>query len=337
MTDSENLEAGNIVLIKGSGKNPYELKKVHGVYSCSCPAWRNAGGSIDNRTCKHLKKVRGIELEETRLNTTLAPIPVAEVEAPPLLLAHTWVDQDPAGWWISEKYDGLRAYWTGTKFVSRLGNDFHPPAWFTAGLPDTPLDGELWMGRKKFQQTSSIVRSLDAGDEWKKLRFFIFDAPSDEPFEQRIAKLKTIKQPYSYVVEHIKCDGVKHLQAALKAVQKLGGEGLMLREPGSAYESGRSNTLLKVKDFKDGDARVIGYEDGKGKHLGRVGSLLVTSAEGTVFSVGSGLTDAQRENPPAIDSIIHYKYQELSDGGVPRFPTFTGVAVDRTQPTRLVP
>jgi DNA ligase-1 len=84
------------------------------------------------------------------------------------LLAESWnADLNPAGYWMSEKLDGVRAFWTGTHFLSRQGNRFHAPAWFTAGLPLEPLDGELWLGRKQLQRTVSIVRRQDEPDHWR--------------------------------------------------------------------------------------------------------------------------------------------------------------------------
>ena len=102
----------------------------------------------------------------------------------------------------------------------------------------------------------------------------------------------------------------------------------MLRRPGSRYESGRSQTLLKVKSFHDAEARVLQHQEGSGRHKGRLGALLVELEDGTKFAVGTGFSDAERENPPAIGSLITFRYQELSDGGVPRFPSFVGVRKD---------
>jgi DNA ligase-1 len=99
----------------------------------------------------------------------------------------------------------------------------------------------------------------------------------------------------------------------------------MLRQPGSLYETGRSSTLLKVKTFHDADARVIDHIPGRGRHKGRLGALLVQLADGTTFSVGTGFTDAQRASPPPIGATITFRYQELTDGGVPRFPSFVRV------------
>jgi DNA ligase-1 len=200
-------------------------------------------------------------------------------------------------------------------------------------LPDTPLDGELWLDRKSFQRTVSIVRRQDRSDHWKQVSFVAFDAPQmDEPFEERIAYVedyvKRHNPEFLRAHTHQRCNSLEHLREELARIESLGGEGLMLRRPRSRYEAGRSTTLLKVKTFSDAEAHVIDYVDGKGRHKGRVGSLVVETPEGVRFSVGTGLSDALRSNPPSVGSVITYRYQELSDGGVPRFPSFVGVRLD---------
>src|SRR5947208_10398671 len=113
-----DLADGESFFMQGSGAKPYELKNTGGVYSCSCPAWRNQSLAIERRTCKHLRKLRGDAAEEARVGQP-ASAPAgrkaeAEVEkaGPPLLLAESWDNVlDPAGWWMSEKLDGVRAYW----------------------------------------------------------------------------------------------------------------------------------------------------------------------------------------------------------------------------------
>ena len=103
----------------------------------------------------------------------------------------------------------------------------------------------------------------------------------------------------------------------------------MVRQPGSKYEIGRSSTLLKIKTFHDAEATVVAIQDGKGKHKGRMGALLVEMSDGTQFSVGTGFSDKERENPPEIGALVTFRYQELTDGGVPRFPSFVRRAIDK--------
>lgn len=326
---------GETVEVQGSGKKPYVLKNTGGVYSCSCPAWRNQSVGIEVRTCKHLRQVLGEAFEATRTGAavTTAQVKAAEPKnAPPLLLAHSWTpDVDPTGWWMSEKLDGVRAYWDGKTFWSRLGNEYLAPDWFTKGLPDFPLDGELWIGRKQFQKTVSVVRRQDRSEEWGDVVFAVFDAPTRPgAFEERMSDLEVWLSPavYAQVHWHERVEDRDHLTSKLRDMESLGAEGLMLRQPGSKYEVGRSTTLLKVKSFFDDEATVIGHTPGKGRHKGRVGALECRLANGTEFSVGTGLSDKEREAPPPIGTIITFSYQELTDGGVPRFPAYVGVRAD---------
>jgi DNA ligase-1 len=332
-----DLKDGESTTMQGSGANPYVLKNIGGVYSCSCPAWRNQSVPIERRTCKHLRKLRGDAAEEARIGAAVLPTPVKAAKTPgspgvpPLLLAERWDNEgDLSGWWMSEKLDGVRAYWDGKQFISRLGNRYHAPDWFIAGLPDVALDGELWLGRKKFQTTVSIVKRQDKSDHWKQVSFVVFDAPAlDDPFEKRLkfveGYLRKQKPAYARFHAHELCKGVEHLRKELARIEALGGEGLMLRQPGSRYAVGRSATLLKVKTFHDADAKVVGHVPGKGKHAGRLGALEVVLDNGIRFAVGTGFSDAERQQPPPVGSVITFRYQELSDGGVPRFPSFIRV------------
>src|SRR5215472_8234306 len=94
---------GESTEMKGSGAKPYVLKNTGGVYSCTCPAWRNQSTPIERRTCKHLRRLRGDAAEEARLGGALPQRPVKAVSAsgdsgddgdekagPPLLLAESW-------------------------------------------------------------------------------------------------------------------------------------------------------------------------------------------------------------------------------------------------------
>lgn len=341
---AQDLASGESTQVKGSGSAVYTLKNDGGVYSCTCPAWLHQNASIDRRTCKHLRAFRGDAAETERLGSDALPGKAVRSssgggsaeekgDAPPLLLAHSWDPSvDPSGWWMSEKLDGVRAFWNGEHFVSRLGNRFFAPDWFVEKLPKTPLDGELFGGRKRFQKTVGVVKRFDGGELWKELRFVVFDAPTHEgTFEARIDHCRDVCSragDYTSWHEHVVCRDVDHLREELARVEALGGEGLMMRRPQSRYEAGRSSTLLKVKTFFDAEAIVVGHEAGAGKHTGRLGALVLELENGVRFNVGSGFSDAEREAPPPLGALVTFRYQELSDGGVPRFPTYVGVRID---------
>jgi DNA ligase-1 len=337
-----DLQDGETFEMQGSAAKPYVLKNTGGVYPCSCPAWRNQSVAIEQRTCKHLRKLRGDAAEQERIGGALPQRPAKATSAdgeeaesgPGLLLAESWDNaMDLSDWWMSEKLDGVRAFWDGKQFLSRQGNIYYAPDWFVQGLPETPLDGELWIDRKKFQRTVSIVRRQDKNDLWNEVRFLIFDAPAASgAFEERLAFLKDALAgaalKFAGPHEHTRCKDLAHLREELARIEALGGEGLMLRQPGSNYVTGRSTTLLKVKTFHDAEAMIIGHQPGAGRHKGRLGALLVRLPNGTEFAVGTGFSDRERSSPPAVGATVTFRYQELSEGGVPRFPSYVGERLD---------
>lgn len=254
--------------------------------------------------------------------------------APPALeLAGTWRPGLPLrDWWVSEKYDGIRAWWDGHALHTRRGHRIAAPAWFTAGWPRVPLDGELWAGRGAFALAqSTIARQQASDDAWRKLRFMAFDMPAHGGnFDARLAALKAtlakVGNPALQLAPQRRVASDAALQALLRATVKGGGEGLMLRRGSAPYTPGRSDNLLKLKDHDDAEARVVGHIPGKGRHASRLGALLVETPEGKRFRLGTGLTDAQRDSPPPIGSWVTYRYRGLHPAsGLPRFASFVRV------------
>jgi DNA ligase-1 len=252
--------------------------------------------------------------------------------APKIQLATLYhQDIDISEYWVSEKLDGVRAYWDGKNLISRQGNIFNAPPWFSQGFPDTPLDGELWIGRRKFSQVSAIVRKHKASDkEWLQIAFMIFDLPtSRENFTTRIQLMQEIvknsSSPYLKMIRQQQLQSNIQLQKLLEQVLAKGGEGLMLHKGSAHYQAKRSQDLMKLKKYQDAEAVVLQHLPGKGRNSHRLGALLVKTTEGVTFKIGSGFSDRQRENPPAIGSVITYKYTGKTVNGVPRFASFMRV------------
>ena len=260
----------------------------------------------------------------------------ARAAAPALMLAEVYrPGMSLAGYWVSEKFDGLRGYWDGQKLWTRGGEPVVAPIWFTASLPKQPLDGELWAGRGRFNHALSTVRSQTPNDAaWQEIRFMVFDLPAQGgDFTARLAVLRKLlpitDAPWVVPVPQERATTHAELQALLAKTVKMGGEGLMLHRGGSLYRAERNTDLLKVKTHDDAEARVVGHMPGKGRHSGRLGALLVETPEGKRFKLGSGLTDAERENPPAIGSWVTYRFNGTNAGGLPRFARFMRVRSDR--------
>lgn len=348
---AEDLENGQRVFVKGSSALPYTLRKFNGGYSCTCPGWaiqvRLKG--VQATSCKHLKLVRGEEAEAERcLASAGVAVPGssknknASIPAK-ISLAKQWTTStDPTGYVMSEKLDGMRAYWCGKKLWTRSGLPIIAPDWFIATLPtDLVLDGELFLGRNQFDECMSIARRTDASGDWKALRYVVFDAPTVKGgILTRLEKASAAFQAldiahgaanlYWTLHPHATCQDMDHLLEELARVEALGGEGLMLRSASAPHRGGRTSDLLKVKSFHDDEALVTAHEAGKGKYQGQVGSLVCVTRQGSRFKVGSGLVDDMRDSrrAPQPGTVITFKYFELTKDGIPRFPTFLRVRPD---------
>ena len=166
------------------------------------------------------------------------------------MLSETYTGQDIAGWWLSEKFDGVRAIWTGRELLSRNGNRINAPEWFIAQLPAIALDGELWMWRGQFRRCLSCIRRGQTSDLWKDMRYIVFDAPKAAgPFESRIsiADDAITGCAVARIANQTQAQNRTHMESICTSLMRDGAEGVMLRQPGSAYDHFRSNAMLKYK------------------------------------------------------------------------------------------
>jgi len=96
----------------------------------------------------------------------------------------------------------------------------------------------------------------------------------------------------------------------------------MLHRADALYHVGRNSDLLKVKPYFDAEATVIAHIAGKGKYLDKMGSLLVETAQGLQFKIGTGFSDSERSYPPAIGTSITYTYHGKTLKDIPKFASF---------------
>ena len=251
-------------------------------------------------------------------------------EPPPLMLAREAPDDvDPAGFLVSEKLDGVRAVWDGGRLRFRSGRPVPAPAWFVARLPDEPLDGELWLGRGRFEALSGLVRRAEPDDAgWRSLRYACFDQPGlPGAFAARAARLAALARESGAfeAVEQRRVGSAAELRRWLREVVDGGGEGLVLHHAESAWRPGRSGALLKLKPAHDAEAVVVGHLGGRGRLDGMLGALRVRRADGAEFLIGTGFSDAQRAAPPALGSVVSYTHRGTTAGGLPRFASFVRV------------
>ena len=249
-----------------------------------------------------------------------------------VMLATTWQDGlNPADYLVSEKLDGVRALWDGHTLRFRSGRPIAAPVWFIAGLPSVALDGELWAGRRSFEWLSGAVRKESAVDtEWHALRYMVFDLPQDgRIFAERAHSITevvaTARQPWLQAVAQAQLPDVQSLKNRLNQVVADGGEGLVLHRMDALWTAGRSDALRKLKPLPDEEGVVLAHVAGAGKYQGRMGALLLQTPQGQRFSLGTGFTDAQRADPPAVGSVVTYRYRDRTASGLPKFASFVRV------------
>ncbi|MEC9364126.1 MAG: DNA ligase [Pseudomonadota bacterium] len=265
--------------------------------------------------------------------------PAGEPAPPPLMLAQRYeAGVDVRDYWISEKLDGVRGYWDGSRLLTRGGRRIRTPDWYTAGWPHVPLDGELWIGRGRFDEVSGIVRRQQPEDgAWQRVRYMVFDLPAHPgTFDERLAALRDLtgrlRIDWLQPVAQFRLDSPAALEAWLADILSAGGEGLMLHRAAALRQARRSEDLLKLKAHDDAEAQVIGHEPGQGRYRGMLGALRVRATDGREFRLGTGFTDAQRRSPPPPGTWVTYRYNGLTATGLPRFARFLRVRDEMPPP-----
>lgn len=205
---------------------------------------------------------------------------------------HNWTGEDLKGVWLfTLKLDGVRALREapGAPVLSRAGKPLH-------NLDHVPfLDAEIY--RESWEKSVSMVRTRDGEPVDPKHVYTI------QPLDPRL-RMFEITNPKA-----------EEIRASLKHALSCGYEGLVLRGP---------DKWLKVKDHETYDVVVTGHQPGKGKHAGRMGALLTEKGK-----VGTGFTDAVREDPPPIGSVIEVECMSLTPNGLFRHPRFKRVRIDK--------
>jgi DNA ligase 1 len=229
---------------------------------------------------------------------------------------------------VSEKFDGVRALWDGTRLRFRSGRLVAAPSWFLANLPALPLDGELWLAHGRFEALSGTVRkAVPIDDEWRAVRYMVFELPgAPGSYAERAAQIVRVVDaaawPALIAVEQSGIGDRAGLKRRLDAVVRQGGEGLVLHRADAPYRTGRSEVLLKLKPLDDAEAVVVAHVAGRGKYEGQLGALRVRTPAGASLLIGTGFSDAERAAPPPVGSTVTYTHRGFTRTGSPRFASF---------------
>lgn len=254
--------------------------------------------------------------------------PAVFADKPALFLLNTYDNsQDVVGWVMSEKLDGVRGFWDGQQLLTRGGKTLNPPAWFVADYPPFAIDGELWTKRDDLGQIVSIVRRKNPDERWRHITHQIFEVPNQQGgLLNRLSVLDDYLTKHRNtpirIVKQIPITKQTQVNAFLREIVAQGGEGIVLRDPNTPYQTGRLSSALKVKQHLDSECIVQKILAGKGKYTNKMGSILCQMSNGQPLKIGTGFSDADRENPPSIGSEITFKYYGLSKKGLPKYPVY---------------
>lgn len=319
----------HIDCLKGKGMGGYSIQEIRDYAT----AKRINSSGTKKEICNRLFKQNDMSNNKNLINVSKG-----------VLLAQEYKNNiDPSGYIASEKYDGIRAIWTGKYLKSRTNKIIHAPKWFTDKLPKNhALDGELFINRGAFERTTSIVAKKEpVNTEWRNIKFMIFDVPDiKEPFNKRIEQIENIVAKINRnavkATKHYLLKNRNHMKEIYNDIVSKGGEGIMLRKATSMYEQKRSKDLLKVKPKYDAEAEILNMIEGKGKDKNSLGALKVKllKNETKEFKIGTGFTKQLRNNiwknkNKYIGDVVTFEYKGLTKYGIPRHPAFKRFRVNK--------
>ncbi len=241
---------------------------------------------------------------------------------------------DPMQYLVSEKLDGMRAYWDGKQLFAKSGKPINAPKWFLENFPPFELDGELWSNRNEFEKIISIIKNHDKQESWKTLRFNIFEVPNQKGnLSMRLQVIKdylsVYHAPYIKVIPQYQFTKIEEIIRFFHQIKHNDGEGIILRKNDTPYLTGRNKSALKFKVFFDSECIIKGYKKGTGKYTKVMGSIICEDKDlGKIIKIGSGFDDFIRENPPKIGTIITYKYYQKTKNNYPKHPVFLRIRED---------
>jgi len=302
-----------------------EQKVRRQILFCSLLPVSFFAASVNSKVANALEMSAGLSLSDRDSSPNLA-----------LVLPQTLSDAHHLGgnitdYLMSEKLDGVRAYWDGKHLYFRSGRLIGAPAWFTERFPAHPMDGELWIGRAQFERLSGTVRRQQVNDEeWRQIQYCLFEYPlASGDFRQRLQDLQNtvekLQIPWLRVIPQESIKSIEQVEAKLRQLTLQKAEGLVLHRASAEFQSGRSEFVYKLKPQHDAEAKVIAIQAGRGKYQGMMGALLLETSEGIRFKLGTGFDDEQRKNPPQVGSLVTYRYRDLTSNGLPKFASFVRV------------
>lgn len=267
--------------------------------------------------------------------------------------------------WIAEpKFDGLRCIVTTDKFKTSAYSRNGKPLWnmfnilaeladCKRNVRDLVFDGEVYT--KDWNLSMSIVkRSTQDHPDMDKLRYHVWDCLTIKEWKAGKSSVSNLIRKERLlpladcetinIVQGVQVHDNAQLQLAYQHFLSEGYEGSILKNPQGIYECGRrSPNWLKIKPWSDADLTVIGAYPGEGKHIGRIGGLVLVGEviwKDKTYSVrtevGTGFTDVERDYFQKLNDagklcgkIVEIKFQDITVDGSCRFPVYNRLREDK--------
>jgi DNA ligase-1 len=243
------------------------------------------------------------------------------------MLANKWEDRKKyisQPFYVQPKLDGVRLLVSKDGGISRTGKVVPGTEILGKGLEEGQyVDGEAFDPNLNFEELTSTFKT-----DPLKLKFHVFDffdlKKLDMTFEERWAKVKSLKNSHYEYVETTLVMLREHVPMVHKKHVEEGHEGTMIRDRDSVYEVGqRSNYLLKFKDFQTEEYPIVDVKEGTGREKGT--AIWVCKVGEQHFSARpEGTLEVRKkfleEKDKYIGKRLTVRFQNLTALGVPRFP-----------------
>ena len=241
------------------------------------------------------------------------------------------------------KLDGIRCIAKKDGLWSRKGKPFvavphimQVLQGFFKDYPDAVLDGELYNHdlRSDFNKICSVVKKMkpDAADLTVSaglIQYHIYDiwTPDSHGFDVRTVMLRNLiisKEPIVLVPTSL-ASSETELDQMYGVYLGFGYEGQIVRNQTGVYENKRSNNLLKRKEFKDGEFKILAVEEGLGNWAGVAKKVVLELPDGREFGAGikGNREDALillNDRDKYIGKMATVRYFTETPDGIPRFP-----------------
>lgn len=247
-------------------------------------------------------------------------------------------------WCIIDKLGNIELYTRQGKLVEGCVQVEHGIS--ELGLTNVILDGELLAAGCNYDTVykETIKRARNKNEVKTGLEFHIFDIISYEEYKNKNAIVRYSKRreildviqenEFVKIVPVIyKGNDIDEILSLLDEYRCKGAEGLMANIGESAYEFKRSKACLKLKVMESMDLKIVGYQEGTGKYVGKLGALIV-DFKGNKVGVGTGFSNEDRKyiydnRDSLLGRVVEVNYFEITKdkNGVEslRFPSFKGI------------